>query len=79
MIRMIKRAPAVQISQGSGISGQMVAEAVSTAGAVDESPSKAGMIKVKKISAQHLRSERLSSVNQRLRGIGRSAVASTSD
>jgi hypothetical protein len=79
MIKIVGRSSTAQISQGSGISGQMVGEIVSTAGAADQLSAKKGIIKVGKISGKQLRSGRLSTVNQRLRGAGRSVVASTSD
>jgi hypothetical protein len=77
MIR-IKPSANVQISQGSGVSGQIIGEVVSTAGAINEKPSRVGSIKVMKISGQQLRSGRLSGINQRLRGMARS-VATSSD
>lgn len=76
MIKVVKRDLNVKITQGTSVSGKVVVDVVSTAGGLDSGSHGAGMIKVKKISAQQLRGERLSNLNQRLRGFSRSLVSS---
>jgi hypothetical protein len=79
MIKVVKRSSTIQISAGSGISGQIITENITTAGATEEASPKSGSMRIMKVSAGSGKSDRLSNINERLRGFGRNTIVSTSD